>query len=212
MLPRSPEKWPHSSCLPAHRSERQQTGQLNFPLLPRRQSSTLRQENWFSPAQGEIWQAQATEYFRRITNQLVYLRNFLTCFLHLKVSLHCRWGGGGGGENTTKPRVPTTVRAAAWQVHDRKDNLVLTSLTSADHSILFSPARDQLCPPTFLCAFMFLLGIRWMNTMILMHLVTTFSCKQFLMKALKHFYLKKKEKKKGFSMLSIPSYQSPVDS
>lgn len=104
-------------------------------------------------------------------------------------------GGGGGGENTTKPRVPATVRAAAWQVHDRKDNLVLTSLTSADHSILFSPARDQLCPPTFLCAFMFLLGIRWMNTMILMHLVTTFSCKQFLMKALKHFYLKKKRKK-----------------
>lgn len=35
-------------------------------------------------------------------------------------------------------------QAAAWQVHDRKDNLVLTSLTLADHSILFSPASCVL--------------------------------------------------------------------
>lgn len=172
-----PEKLPWSSCLPTHHLNQQQSGQFSFPLLLCWQNRTARQETSSSLAQGEIWQAQTAEYLRGITKWLVYSHNFLIHFLHPKVSLHSV--GGGERENDTKPREQAKVRAAAWQVHDRKVNLVLVSLTLADRSIFFSPASDQPYPPTSLCAFMFLLGFRWMISMIPAYLVITFSCKQF---------------------------------
>lgn len=64
----------------------------HLPLFLCWQSRMARQENASSPAQGEIWHAQTPEYLRGIINWLVCLHNFLTHFLHPKVSLHCVGG------------------------------------------------------------------------------------------------------------------------
>lgn len=159
--------------LPSHPSAAEWPAQL--PSLLYWQSRMARQENSSSPAQGEIWQAETPEYLRDIINWLVYLHNFFTHFLHPITSLHCLWGERIWDQSRERAK----VRAAAWQVHDRKDNLVLALLTLVDCSIFFSSATDQPYPPTSLCAFMFLLRFRWINSMIPVYLVITFSCKQF---------------------------------